>query len=358
MIKLIENVLQSFILTCPDFVQQMQQTTHHVVANPVRTNDLCLHHLEGSVWNHVLLMLCHLRNTVKYKTCRSDSTHPDHKFMKNIIMAIICHDVGKHATKKIERGNGKKKATFRKHENVSAFILIDITERMQDQDYDTKLLFRLVYFHMIFCDKDANALYFKNLDSQFYEAANLLNECDCKGRYTQNTKKYDIPFQKPIIDTLTKAVLPAQSDTCAAKLKHIHLVMSLPHSGVDAYIKKQIRCNPHNAVEITLTGPMNKEWNDILQQCAACEQVYIYHGSMHTSHVRSQILTVVNTIFCLERVSLHAHVILCSSAQRRHNAQAHMKNYVGSKEDVNDMKKFNFPNQRYTLHWQISDLHC
>lgn len=135
-----------------------------------------VHHPEGNVWNHVMLVI---DEAAKIKDKSKD--------YKVLMWAALLHDIGKPSTTK----NRKGKITAYDHDKVGEKLTIQFLEVfIDDKDFINKVS-KLVRYHMqiLFV---ANNLPFADIENMKletdYKEIALLGFCDRMGRTNSNRK--------------------------------------------------------------------------------------------------------------------------------------------------------------------------
>jgi putative nucleotidyltransferase with HDIG domain len=141
------------------------------------TNQSPVHHPEGSVWNHMLLVV---DQAAKYKV---KSKNP-----RAIIWAALLHDIGKPSTTRERKG----KITSYDHDKVGAKLVKEFLSNFTTDDTFIELVSNLVLYHMqiLFVVNDLPFADIKGMikNSDIEEIA-LLGLCDRLGRTGANQEK-------------------------------------------------------------------------------------------------------------------------------------------------------------------------
>ena len=156
----------SDILTTPEF----KEFPFNILYQLQFVNQSPVHHPEGNVWNHTLLVV---DEAAKRKAdCKDPSV---------FMWAALLHDVGKPSTTKVRHG----KITSYNHEEVGAHLANEFLSLFTDDKVFIKSVCSLVLFHMQFLFVVKN-LQYANIpamkqQSNIHEIA-LLGLCDRLGR--------------------------------------------------------------------------------------------------------------------------------------------------------------------------------
>ena len=155
----------------------------------METKQSKIHHPEGNVWNHTLLVV---DEAAKLRERSKDK--------KVFMWAALLHDIGKPDTTKIK----KDKVTAYDHDRVGAKKAIEFLSHLTDDDIFINKVSSLIRWHMqiLFVVKD---LPFHNIEQMLkevdpYEVA-LLGYCDRIGRLNP-----DIDKEKKNIELFMKKV--------------------------------------------------------------------------------------------------------------------------------------------------------
>jgi putative nucleotidyltransferase with HDIG domain len=143
----------------------------------METKQSKIHHPEGNVWNHTLLVV---DEAAKLRERSKDK--------KVFMWAALLHDIGKPETTKVRKG----KITAYNHDKVGAEKAIEFLSHLTDDDVFIKKVSSLIRWHMqiLFV---VNDLPFKNIKQMLkevdpYEIA-LLGYCDRIGRLNPDIEK-------------------------------------------------------------------------------------------------------------------------------------------------------------------------
>jgi putative nucleotidyltransferase with HDIG domain len=136
-----------------------------------------LHHPEGNVWNHTLMV-------VDEAASRRNLS----KDQRVLMWAALLHDIGKPATTKMH----KDKITAYNHDKVGARLAFELLSYLKEEEIFIEKVCALIEFHMhiLFVVKDmpfANVA--KLLQQTDYEEVALLGLCDRLGRGGVSTRK-------------------------------------------------------------------------------------------------------------------------------------------------------------------------
>lgn len=147
-----------------------QEHPFHMLYKLKETEQSPIHHPEGNVWNHTMLVIDH---AAKYK----DKSKDRRVFM----WAALLHDIGKAETTK----NRKGKITAYNHETVGADLAIEFLEEFTTDNKFINKVSNLVKWHMqILHVVKGNS--FANIDGMKEETdvreIALLGFCDRMGR--------------------------------------------------------------------------------------------------------------------------------------------------------------------------------
>jgi len=127
-------------------------------------------HMEGDVFTHTMMVL---REYIRLE----DTILPG--FERAILIAVLCHDLGKPFSK--SKPNEKGKTYMTGHELISAMMTIDFIDRHNDtldlEDYEIDLAIKGVLGHTLMHSEDV--IY--NTKGADY-VATIVNKCDHYGR--------------------------------------------------------------------------------------------------------------------------------------------------------------------------------
>lgn len=116
------ELISWFQLNYPKLVTEMKNCNHHL-----DEQNLNPYHLEGDVFSHVLMVLNQAKNE---------------SFL--VRLACLLHDIGKPFTRQITKNN---RVSFVGHEAMSAFLSLDIMEKLNLSHEDRELLFQAICYH-------------------------------------------------------------------------------------------------------------------------------------------------------------------------------------------------------------------
>lgn len=154
-----------------------QQYPYTLIRNLVDTPQSPLHHPEGNVWKHTLLVI---DNAAKVKHLSENS--------RAFMWGALLHDLGKAPTTKVKKG----KITSYGHDKVGAEIVKTFLEALTEDSLLIKQVTALVRWHMqtLFVTKDLPFADVNKMtkDISIKEIA-LLSECDRLGRGEMNEDK-------------------------------------------------------------------------------------------------------------------------------------------------------------------------
>jgi hypothetical protein len=147
-------------------------------------------HLENSTWAHTMMCLNYFLTTNKKVYYNSD-------VFVAIVIAIICHDIGKIYTREIQEDG---RVTFRNHPAASIAKTIDFlyyirhTKIIKDFDYVINLVLPAVSNHInLYNDSKNKHLYFNN-NSDLYEVCLQLGKSDSMGSLCEDRKFKQIDY--------------------------------------------------------------------------------------------------------------------------------------------------------------------
>ena len=164
-----KELIERFIDWNPDIAQAMMDCDH--AYSPSHQNPW---HLEGSVWEHTMMVLDEAYN-------RQFDFHIGSGRL-NLIYAAILHDIGKIYTR-FEK-HEKKRVAFFGHENYSIQPAIDFLVYDNVSAYDIEIIINLIGLHMRAHKIQSNeALYeLAHCDRHLHKMLYAMNLCDGNGR--------------------------------------------------------------------------------------------------------------------------------------------------------------------------------
>jgi len=211
-LQLCIDIFKEFHKAMPDIISKMRKTKHF------HSTTMSDYHLEDDVWSHTCLCFNHFINTNKRVYYEQD-------FLIAIIVSIICHDIGKIYTRKIDVN--RVKATFHSHGYASIQDTINFLYHLNGNGYITdlqnvmNLVLPAVSNHINHYNNTKNKeLYFNN-NEELREVSKLLSICDCAGSISNDTNK-DVTMPK-----IRKNI------EYNPTLKTIYLYCGVPGSGKD-----------------------------------------------------------------------------------------------------------------------------
>lgn len=153
-----------------------------------------IHHPEGNVWNHTMLVLD------EAAAVRENSSNP-----KAFMWAVLLHDIGKPDTTRIKG----EKITAYNHDNVGADLSKEFLEAVTSEQYFIAKVYLLVKYHMHmlyilkdlpFSDKEG---LISNVDINDIA---LLGYCDRLGRKAANRNKVMEEYRRfySMLETMRK----------------------------------------------------------------------------------------------------------------------------------------------------------
>lgn len=150
-------VIQDFIQNRPEYYQEMVDTNHFSVPYGYFPN----YHVGESVWTHTMMVMSH--TLAKLEKC--EYVKPEE--YKEIILAILLHDIGKPDT--FEYAHDRQKITFYGHEQMSTVravgILRDYVDNGLIDDEQMICVLTLINQHTLFYDLNVEDVYGKNAKS-------------------------------------------------------------------------------------------------------------------------------------------------------------------------------------------------
>jgi len=206
-IKTTTDLLQWFLKNESELVKQMSKCDHNFDKdhpNPF--------HSEGSIFTHSVMVLK-----------EADRNH----LSIELKIAALLHDIGKHVV--AETVEETKKVRFFNHDGVSAFMALDIMDKLQLNKSQKEHIFKLIALHTQPFKQDLLSLQQELQDYGLYYSLLKLSEADKNGRFHtgENT-----PLDFNFISTPRKT---RQYE------KTVTLLVGLPYSGKSTYVENEVK---------------------------------------------------------------------------------------------------------------------
>lgn len=238
-IKTTVDLIQWFLKNEPDLAKKMSECDHNFDKdnpNPF--------HSEGDIWCHTMLVMKEM----------------DKNYLAmEMKIAGLLHDIGKHVV--AERIEETKKVRFFSHDPVSAFMSLDIMNKLQLNNEQKEHIFKLIALHTQPFKQDLISLQNELKDYGLYYALLKLSEADKNGRFhTQGDTVIDFNF------------IAAPRETREYKKKVI-ILCGLPCSGKSSYLItrmrgfKSIAISRDMIIETAVEGlNYNEKWQKVNQK--------------------------------------------------------------------------------------------
>lgn len=238
-IKTTTDLLQWFLKNEPELVKKMSECDHNFDSD--NSNPF---HIEGDIWCHTMLVMKEAdRNNLPME----------------LKIAALLHDIGKHIV--AERVEETKKVRFFNHDPVSAFMSLDIMNKLQLNDSQKEHIFKLICLHTQPFKQDPINLQKQIKDHGLYYALLKLSEADKHGRFHTG---------EDVITNFDYISFPEVAKE--PKNKKVILLCGLPTSGKSTYAK-QLRFNymkaivgRDNIIESLQGSDYNDKWNNADQK--------------------------------------------------------------------------------------------
>lgn len=163
-----EKVYRSFKNWNPELIQKMEDTSHNY-----DEENLNPWHLEGSIWNHTVLVMNKAEEYSKWKTFEDAEI---------LMYAAILHDVGKLYTRK--EMHEKKRVSFFNHEAFSIQPAIDFMTYMNKDNEFIETVIKIISLHMKAhkAESKEDLYVLVDGDEELLELMIIFNKCDGEGR--------------------------------------------------------------------------------------------------------------------------------------------------------------------------------
>jgi predicted kinase len=228
------TVLEHFIKHNYHLVQDMKLTEHGLIERNVSGYNVHInpYHMEGSVWTHTMLAYNHFKNF-------NNLVYVDSNVELAILIAILCHDIGKVHTREIVKGD---KVAFYSHAFASIQPTIDFIYYLRDHiEFDVHDILNLVLPAV------SNHIHFYNTETKNKNL--LLNNSDRLKHVSMALAIADTNGSINSTESTThKKTVPVDIELQNVKynpdLRHVYLICGLPGVGKD-YIAKQVYPDLH-----------------------------------------------------------------------------------------------------------------
>lgn len=192
-----------------------------------------LHHEEGSVYNHTMMVVNKVREIGAVS--------------RELIVSAFVHDYGKVFTRQIKKD--KNKVVFYDHHKRGVSELIHLLIKMKKEvtgygEFDIKKILKLVHFHMVF-DYNLKKIndYAKMFDGEeygvdFIEDMFALAQADNEGRITESDRNVDemLEIKNRIIEIIENN---NEEKIVFEDKPFIEMLIGVPYSGKSTYIKNR-----------------------------------------------------------------------------------------------------------------------
>lgn len=214
-----------------DLYKLMNEVTH-----THDNGELSPYHMEGSIWNHTMLVLDWLSAEDK-----------------NLIFAALLHDIGKVKTR-IQKEN---KVSFTYHENVSTYMSIDILKEAKKEfkEIDIIKILKMIAWHGSLWLKNGNLEHtLQDIDFKyghcidFYKEFVQFVEADALGRVLQH--KYD---EDNVLEQSNFLANYQPYDRTKFKTKpknEVIFLIGISGSGKSTYVEKKIDKNKYKILSV------------------------------------------------------------------------------------------------------------
>lgn len=161
-------VYNSFEKWNSELIQKMKDTSHNY-----DEENLNPWHLEGSIWNHTVLVMNKAEEYCKWK---------EFEDAEILMYAAILHDIGKLYTRK--ENHEKKRVSFFNHEAFSIQTAVDFMSYMGKDAEFIETVIKIISLHMkahkVESKEDLYILV--DGDEKLFELMITFNKCDGEGR--------------------------------------------------------------------------------------------------------------------------------------------------------------------------------
>lgn len=156
-----DELFELFYIWNSELVEKMETCSHHY-----DIDNRNAWHLEGSVWNHTLMV-----------TDVADYFNDEY-----LLYAAILHDIGKVYTRK--ENHEKKRVSFYGHENFSIQSAIDFMKWMKKDAFFIVTVCKIISLHMKAhkAETESELMLLCSNDLHLYELVKKFNICDGTGR--------------------------------------------------------------------------------------------------------------------------------------------------------------------------------
>lgn len=198
-----QELLRWFHKEFPNHVADMHGSDHNL-----DSNNLNPYHMEGSCWTHTMMVL-------------SQAVQRGYDFETQL--ACLLHDLGKPVSR-ILKGD---KVTFYNHDPVSAYLALEVMDRLKLPNDVRERVFKVIALHTEVFKRPLQELYELIGDDKIFFLLMNLAECDHNGRFTDvpSDINYDFaPLIVPRKGTFTKN-------------KNLVVLTGLPYSGKSTFVE-------------------------------------------------------------------------------------------------------------------------
>lgn len=186
------ELISWFQINYPHYRDELKDSMHNF-----DDNNLNPYHLESDCWSHTM-MVCKIAQI--------------ENFDRTVQIAALLHDIGKPSVRRINLKNNH--VQFFGHEIVSAYLSVEILQKMIDQNMITKnefaKIFLLISLHSIFYkEKNIVTLFdkFKKYKNLFVHLIEL-NKCDNEGRFCKYANYNEENILKNISIEMDESKIP------------------------------------------------------------------------------------------------------------------------------------------------------
>jgi len=113
----VHNLVKWFQLKYPKVVKSMKEANHHYSGE-----ELNPYHLESDVFTHTMMVVL---EASRYKGAMDDNLY------NQVLICALLHDIGKPMARR--ENHEKKRVNFYSHEPLSAFLAIDILNKIEEE---------------------------------------------------------------------------------------------------------------------------------------------------------------------------------------------------------------------------------